>query len=366
MHKRILGTLLIALALAFSISACGSGGDDGNGNGSGNGNGQDPFGSGTGGGGLDPNQLDCAGNTYDAQAGPVDIIFAIDTSGSMDYEIKQVKDNINAFAGKIGQSGLDYHVIMIASRGTGTNQVCVPVPLGGADCADNLPTFHHVPQTVSSTNSLTRILSTYDQWKGDLRQEAFKVFVEITDDNQSGSLSETKFDDDLLALQPAGIFGTAQARNYTFHSIVGWMEGTQPLDPQKCTEAVNIGATYQKLSLLTGGIIDSVCKKDYSGVLDNLATGIVTKLACELPLPKAEGGQAVDPNKVVVRFTPPGGAPVVWTQLTDASKCSGAANEWHFDDPQNPTKIVLCKSACDGLGEGKVEILAGCKAPAPR
>src|SRR5436190_2117535 len=44
---------------------------------------------------------------------PVDILWVIDNSGSMDAEEQRVQDNMNTFAATIGNSGVDYHVIVI-------------------------------------------------------------------------------------------------------------------------------------------------------------------------------------------------------------------------------------------------------------
>jgi hypothetical protein len=325
------------------------------------------------GGDAGANDTTCAATTAQPEKPKVDIIFVIDDSASMNAEMNQVRTNANAFAAKIGQSGLDYRVVFIVKRATSPSQagnvICVPPPLGGANCADG-PLFRHVNQDVQSNNSLALVLSTYDDpnpqiaWQSFLRFEAFKVFVEVSDDG-GYDMAHTTFDQELLAKPPAGMFGTAQQRKYMFHAICGWSTGTTPPSATKCATADHAGVTYQSLAMLTGGIIDSVCKTDYSGVLDNLAKGIASKLACDLGYPK---GQASDPTKVVVQSTPPSGAATKLTQVTDASKCGAVADAWYYDDPSAPTKIVLCPSTCDAAAAGgnRIDALVGCKAPPPK
>jgi hypothetical protein len=288
----------------------------------------------------------------------------------MTEEIVQTQQNINNFAQTIGSSGLSYQVIMIGTRGTSGNAICVPPPLGGPACADNPPKFHHVDTRVGSTNSLSLILSTYDNatigWNKYLRQNAYKVFIEITDDNSN--LAYTSFDQQLLAKQPAGMFGDANNRKYIFDSICGWQDGTPVLSNTKCNTAVNIGAQYQNLSQLTKGIVDSVCKTSYAGVFNNIAKGVVAKLGCEYQVPQSSG-QPADPTKVVVQYTPGGKSAQKLTQVTDASKCGQVTDGWYYDDNANPTKITLCPSMCTTVGAdagGKMEVLLGCKAPPPR
>jgi hypothetical protein len=314
----------------------------------------------------------CAADVTTATRAEVDIVVVIDTSGSMDDETNQVKANINTFASSIGTSGLDYRVIMIAEKPiplpfpVPVPGICVPPPLGGASCADNPPVFHQIAETVGSTDSLQTILDqfpTYEPW---LRPAAYKVFIEVTDDNSA--LSWTDFDAQLLAKSPAQ-FGTPTARRYIFDSICGWKKGTTVLDANKCGTSENIGDQYQNLSKLTGGVVDSVCETDYSGVFGNIAKGLVTKLGCEFAVPKSTDGSAVDPTKVVVQYTPGGGATKPLTQVTDASKCGSVADGWYYDDPAAPTKVVFCPSTCATAGadtDGKVEIALGCQAPPPK
>jgi len=321
--------------------------------------GQSDAGSGT------PGESSCAATVAQTAKGKVDIIFVIDGSGSMGEEMTQVRTNVNTFAAKIGGSGLDYTVTFLTRKATspsqGGNVICVPAPLAGANCADRPPVFFHVDQNVSSNNSLDLILSTMSRWSANLRPEATKVFVEVTDDESD--LAAAAFDTQLLA-RPG--FGTSAARNYVFHSIISKPSGATAPTSQKCSSADGTSLVYQQLSTLTGGLMDEVCKTDYSGVLDNIAKGIVDKVGCELAYPAKE---AADPTQLVVQVTPPGGTAKGLTQVTDASKCSTVADAWYYDNPQKPTKILLCPTTCtsaNAASGSKVEALVGCKAPAPK
>jgi hypothetical protein len=162
------------------------------------------------------------------------------------------------------------------------------------------------------------------------------------------------------------MFGTAAARKYIWHSICGWTDG-QPVPSTKvCSTAVAPGSNYQNLSKLTGGIVDSVCKTDYSGVLDNLAKGITDKLGCQLGVPMAA---TADPTKVVVQEAPMTGAPKTLTQVTDVSKCGTIKDGWYYDDNAKPTQIMLCPDTCTeaNMTAGtKIEALVGCAAPPPK
>jgi hypothetical protein len=368
-------TLVVVPSLLCLALACGSPGkvgeefptDPGSSGASGTSGGSSSFGtSGTSGGASGTSGGSCAAVAAKTEKAKVDIIFVIDDSGSMTEEMTQIRTNVNTFASKIGTVGLDYTVTFIVKRGTNfnQNQICVPAPLGGANCADNPPTFHHVNQDVQSTDSFQRILQTYDtSWNAYLRMDAYKVFIEVTDD--TSNMAYTQFDQQLLAKAPAGMFGTATDRKYIFHSIISKPFADAVPSNNICSTAAGRSVDYQQLSKLTGGIIDEVCKTDYSGVLNNIAKGITDKLGCELKYPSSAES---DPTKLAVTLTPKGAATQTLTQVTDVAKCGTIANAWYYDNPTTPTKIILCPSTCtaaNSVAETKVEALVGCKAAPP-
>lgn len=306
----------------------------------------------------------CAAVEVKGKKPPVDIVFAVDTSGSMSTEIAQVKANINgSFAAVLGQGELDYRVAMVAAKGTATFSVCVFPPLGGPNCGSNLPLFRAVPQTVGSTNPLSLLLSTYDSanaalnWQGFLRYDATKVFIVITDDNSS--MSATTFDTNLLAKAPAGVFGTAAKRKYVVYGIIG----IDPNDPsKKCAAAVNTGAAYQSLVTLTGGAKFSECAADYSPIFGAIAKNVIGKLSCEYSLPQNDpNGKAIDPEQVAVKFDDGMNAATPFVHVKDASQCNGSG--WYYEDNNNPTTLLLCPDACTSVQsatEGSVKIDVGC------
>jgi hypothetical protein len=200
------------------------------------------------------------------------------------------------------------------------------------------------------------------------------VFVEFTDDNQSGQTA-AQFDAALLALDAAQ-FGTAAARNYTFHSIVGVAnknaaDPSIPYDPadavqgSKCSTAVNTGAVYQNLSILTGGLRFSLCEdSQYSVIFNQVAQGVVDSvgLPCSYALPVPTDGSTLDPNRIVVTYTPGGvGAATSLTRVADAAGC--VADSWYLDAGG---EIALCPGTCtlvEADEAAAVKVLSGCLGP---
>lgn len=389
-----------ACSATDSTGSGGSGGGSGTGAAGGGGSG----GSGaTGGGGAGGSSATGGGVTIDSGAGDtgdpdaacttytdeakkpaVDVIWLVDNSCSMTDEIAKVREQINkSFVPTISNSIIDWQVIMVSAKGTGSLDVCVDPPLAGSGCANNLPKFTHLDCEVGSSDAL--FIANYAYVGGGFpplftcnttggpinklaRFDATKVFVVVTDDEADfPGWNAAGFDNWALNVaQPAGMFGTAQNRKYIFHSIVG-------ADPNDLTKtcnttgqdggnaAVEPGLEYQKLSKLTGGVVRSICEANWSDIFNTIGAGIVDKLSCEFVLPPPKDGGTVDPSKVNVSFTPKGGTSS--EVLQDNNKpCDQGADGWQWDATK--TKVLLCGATCDKVKAddgGKIDIVVGCQ-----
>jgi hypothetical protein len=339
-----------------------------------------------------PSDGPCKSVSKVAERPAVDVIWIVDSSCSMADEIDKIRTNINqSFVPTISGSIIDWQVIMLAERGTTDQQVCVDPPLAGPGCADNPPRFHHVACTVGSTDSFTIASGSYGGalfpfcvqgpgWGSYLRYNAFKVFVEVTDDEMDTAppfgMSAAAFDSWLgNNATPPGMFGTGSTRKYVFHSIVG-------LDPQNPSQAcvalgpdggivntaVAPGLEYQKLSQVTGGLVRSICESDWSDIFDTIAQGIISRLSCEYPVTEGPDAGAIDPSKVNVKYTPggaDGGGDGGSTEdiLQDPHEaCDAGADGWQWTADQ--TKILLCGPTCDRVKadlDGRIDIEIGCE-----
>jgi hypothetical protein len=314
----------------------------------------------------------CASTSAAAIKPPVDIIIAIDQSGSMSDDIANVKANINKLSDYLKATGLDYRVVMIARVGsTSSTDVCVPPPLGGpvADCSNTSkplrnslpPVFRTSNNSIGSTNALSVILSTYDNptvgigWKDAVRADSFKALVPITDDNSA--LAAATFDTQLLAKVPA-VFGTATARKYGAYPIMG--ASKYPSETKCGSTMVNNGPTYIQLVKMVGGQWFPLCATDFGPLFLDIAKSIANRVACELTIPPPPAGEKLDPNKVNVTYTNPAG--MTTTILRDDSKpCAMGANGWQYN--ADKTKILLCGDACTKAQTdvgGKVNVAFGC------
>ena len=411
--RAILLSSVVAMSLAAAGCNCGGGGGNaggGSGSAGGNGNGDGGKGAGSGGGngntgggaasgggtGFSPD-ASCAAVKANGTLGkkPVDIIFVIDNSGSMTAEIIGVEQNISTnFAQIIAASGLDYRVIMLAKHGSATmgQSICITQPLSGnATCTPpaatptNGPRFFHYSTEIGSTDALRKITSTYNVadpsgqapagWASWLRPDAFRVFVVITDDNETQTAAV--FETNLFALTPKN-FGTAAQRNYLMHSIIGVVGKANPVDPYLPAEpvvtglcllpdggsggAVNNGNRYQDLSKLTGGLRFPICDPGkYNTVFQKVAEGVVAgaQVACDFAIPPPPVGFSLS-NKIVVLYTPgAGGAQQSFTQVSTLAACMGATTFY-----VNTGRVFFCPATCTAVKAdtlAKVELLFTCE-----
>jgi len=347
----------------------------------------------------------CGTQTAEAQITnkPVDIVVLIDNSGSMSAEIAGVESNINNnFADILAASGLDYRVIMVSAFGKNSAyKVCIEAPLGGippGGCLEppeqpinNPGKFYHYSTPISSVNAACRALSTFDGVDKDqfglapggfqnwLRKDALKVFLVITDDQMACSYAGKTYDDKnkgmqavaaatavdaaLLAQSPLH-YGTLEARNYLWYSIVGMAFNQPPdapytpMDPlmsAKCQTAVNSGLGYQALSSQTNAWRFPLCDTTkYDQIFEGIAQNVVAgaKIACDFVVPAAPEGKILDEESVVVTVTPAGQMqPVMYDQVPGLEMCAPMA--FYVD----AGKVILCPEACAALQNDKdVEI----------
>ncbi|MGC4093790.1 MAG: vWA domain-containing protein [Polyangiaceae bacterium] len=281
---------------------------------------------------------------------PADIVFAIDSSGSMDQEIVFVRTYMNDFSRQISNSGIDVRVILIADE----KAVCIGAPLGSGKCpADtNLPGYVHVAQKVDSHNALNLFISTFPKWKQYLRPNASKSLVVITDDDATTKPYTTAkaFTTDLSALD------TTLFAKYTVNGVYCFT---------KCPEAANIGTVYSDLVQSTQGVGGDLCLQDFQPVFDRLAKQIITtsssQIACEWSFPSVPTGQTFSGNLVEVRRTDANGSSTL-SRVHTATQC--ASGGWYLDNNLNPTKIVACPSTCSSIqnqSSGKIDVTFGCE-----
>jgi hypothetical protein len=343
---------------------------DGDGEAEGDGDGDEPtttgplldVAPGDGDGDGDPNECAAVTETAQNELLPVDIIFAVDTSGSMDMESAFVQQNMNIFSQQIFLANIDHHVVLIAD-----SSLCINVPLGSGNCPDDnsLPEYLHLNQTVSSNDALQVILNTQPQWAASMRPGSIKHVVVVSDDN-SEPMTSGQFH---VAFE--GI--SADYEDYFFHAIVAY---TEP-NPFECFGGMGTccegfiplsaakGQVYLELVALTGGVSGDLCDQQFGPVFNQIAQSVLgtTPLACEWDIPEPPLGQTFDPMKVNVKLTLDGSEQDIYYVENEAA--CGAGDGWYYSpDNVNPETIRICPATCaevQAAEQASVDILFGCE-----
>jgi len=313
----------------------------------------------------------------DNRRAPADIIIAVDNSGSMDEEIAFVRAELNRFSKQIEASGVDVRIILISAAYTppganvpndsddgddesdegsedDENGICIDAPLGSGNCPDdsNAPRYTHVPIEVGSHDALNLIIDEYPRYQSQLRADATKTFVVVTDDNAEDEPNDTPAGFRMsVAGLPGGLFP-----QWTFSGIFCQRE---------CEEAAEIGTVYQQLVSETMGVAGDLCDQNFAPVFDALASAVIASsgLACQWSIPSAPLGQSFDRSKVNVQYALAGNAPMSLLQVPGAADCATRAG-WYYDNPSDPKQILVCPAACDMLQndvQASFEVLFGCE-----
>jgi hypothetical protein len=281
----------------------------------------------------------------------VDIIWAIDSSASMFEEIGWLQQNLNAFAGYIGNANVDYRVILIGAGMVPIFPICVPPPLGGPNCT-NGPRYMNILDQVSSSDSLERYVDNYKKYQSFLRPQTVKHFVVVTDDDARDSAQW--FRDQLAALKNPGF-----PNGFVFNGIVSI--GPDPDDG--CHTGASYGRVYEELAKSTGGSLYPICDTDWRPMFQNLAKEIVSLIPapCSYQMPTPPNGKKIHPDQIRVKYIAGSGETLI-PKVANKAACQSSPNGhgFYYDDVNAPTVVTFCDKTCSSLQGGKIHIIFGC------
>lgn len=333
--------------------------------------------------GLDDDGCAAVTQVAESKKLPIDIIWAIDTSSSMQAVRDAIQTELNTLSQRIVDAGIDAHIVLLGSTdvnacfGPGLS-LCIEPPLGSGQCgggtlavvktglggaafcasadiagagADSTEDFLHLNAASGETMQLDTILAQYPAYSQLLRPEAKKHLV-ITGDGDANQ-SFDQFSQALAALDPSFAQGDWQ------FSAVYCRETCLGLCPQPAT-------VYPTFVQRSGGVEGSLCagQAGFADVIDELATAVIVgaELACEWALPPPPPGETFDKDQVNVTYTPGTGAPIDYGKLPPGVPCDDREG-WYYDSEDAPSKITVCPRTCDGIRaapDGRMDIALGC------
>lgn len=301
----------------------------------------------------------CAGEVTEAkkQGRPVNVVWVIDSSSSMEAESRAVQDNINSFAQQIGKVGSDYRVVLIT--GKSAFNLTVPAPLG-TDAAH----FLYVDHYVDSEEPLEALNTEIGKYKSFLLKDAVTHFVVVTDDESN--ITSTAF----LAQMRADLGADATFKVHAIASPfydpkieicrkVFGVDVCSMMD--RCATAANPGKQHYAAAGATGGLTFSVCTEDWTTLFSKLGEAVSAPIPCELAVPQPPAGQTLDPSKVNLLFKGLQQATAASiARVQDAAAC-GTQPGWFYDNAATPTRMSLCPASCTAVEQGgALEIKLGC------
>lgn len=302
-----------------------------------------------------------------AQTLPSDIIWAIDTSGSMVSSFEAIQSALNRFSERVVMAGIDAHIVLLAG-----SLLCVPPPLGsGMQCAvdpagalgipignlggapamvvdSHAPSFLHLDTPFGSALGMSTLLDNFPYYKHMLRPNARTQLV-LTEDGAprmtaaavtehvegraSASLTE--------AWQPP-----LQPGTYTWNGVV-CQTGSRTCGGPSGAPATTLQLIQDTQGVLADLELASTGGDPFGQLLDELASAVIVgaKLSCDYEIPAAPAGATFDRNLVNVVYTA-AGTDTTFPRVSALEHCAGRT-AWAYDDDAAPRLVRLCPAACN-------------------
>ncbi len=197
---------------------------------------------------------------------------------------------------------------------------------------------------MGSNDAFARILAAFPAYQPALRPAAAKHVVVITDDDSG--MGAMAFNAAFLLLDP-------QLEDYVFHAIYSSKDDPGGfsclLTPDPCCDvSADEGKVYRELVNFRGGVSGDLCLQDFQPVWSAVSSQIIENapLECEWVIPEPDGDEPIDPTKVNVQLII-GGQERDLGYIADAADCGTVSDAWHYDDPNDPQRVILCPETCD-------------------
>ena len=264
-----------------------------------------------------------------------DIIVTIDTSSTMKSEFTHVNGALAALGLALAAAGVDHRVVVIG-KDQSCCKICVPPPLGMANCAVG-PSLKRVNAYVSGSVQLSSVVSQWHAYKSFMRADAERHIIIISDD--SSGKDAKWFKDNIAKLSAPGF-----PKGFVLHAVVSFGSDSK----KGCFSGEKPGKVAPQLAKETGGKSFAICEtKD--GVWQSWFKGLGIDIgkagaACTYPLTGAMKG-IKDLAKSLKVEASSGGAKVNLAQLAVGKTCGNALEYGLVGAP--PSALSLCPAACN-------------------
>jgi hypothetical protein len=362
---RARATLFAAACLGAALGAPGCGSSDngaksdaggsGNGDGGGGSSSGSTFQSGDDGSAGD-GSMGCASVSKKAEKVPLDIVIGLDTSFSMTFDDKwtDVKAALEAFVNNPSYAdlGIGLQFFPIRQQCNVSDYQMLAVDLGLE------PVVAAPISTALEAQSMAGGTPTVP-----LLQGLVAYLNAHTDPNRKQAivLATDGVPDDTCVSPVAGETPNTLA-NATMIAAAAYAA-----TPSIPTFVIGVGSDLTALNAIaqaggsgTATLVDTSAnaQQQFLAALDAARR---TAIPCDFAIPS---DTAIDPNETNVNYDPASGGQQAFVFVGDATDCTKApTNGWYFDNPSQPTKVILCDMACDMVkadDRGQVNVVFGC------
>jgi len=304
----------------------------------------------------------CSAAVYEAEVIPADLYVMFDSSGSMDTavagtkRIDAVRDALVQFVGDPGSAGL----------GIGLG-VFGHLPLGFTSCDPRdydeplapfglLPGYRDAfeqaldalrPSGETPTAAAIRGACAYvGAWRKS-NPSHYTAVVLVTDGIPEASVTpncDPTLDDAVVA-----------AKDCADQDISVYVVGVGD-ELASLTRIAEAGGTDRAYLVETDDVTSAMLQ-----ALNGIRGG--APLQCEYRVPEPDAGQTLDLGKVNVRYVDPDDAEHDIYHVDAADDCDPQVGGWYYDDPNAPTRLILCPATCDRITEevyGVLGVAYGC------
>ena len=220
--------------------------------------------------------------------GAADILFVVDTSGSMGSEAATVAANLQSFGGYLDAEGIDYHLIVVA-KDMSSVRLCVKSPVATTKCNTEVPPccdegerFLKTNTYIASTDACEEMVAAevYKEYSAKLRKDSGKTIVFVSDDKISGTYGCTsatcktaEANKWFAALQAADVDGYFAPTPKLPHGVM-----IHSIDGHDCGGEPGRGSsyTYKGLAEQTGGTNFELCATDWTPYFSVIAGAVGT------------------------------------------------------------------------------------------
>lgn len=201
---------------------------------------------------------------------PVDVIIALDTSGSMVQEKVALENNMQTFLDSLTQLNIDANITMMAKKTNASDPYMYGYILNMQNNG-NLAVLDQYIHSNDAIGQLTKFFSGSLGYPKPLRDKSLTEAIIVSDDNGLNDPSAPY----LTTGNTANEFRGPAGRDVRVSAVVGLKPGIDPNNAD-CEIAAR-GEEHIALAQKTGGDVIDLCTKDWSGLLKNLSNNIAQR-----------------------------------------------------------------------------------------